>query len=70
MKTDRLPHQRNIDLTGRLINLHSSLTPDCKLFEPAPPRLLRERPHPARSCLRLGLVGIGVMLLILLWHLL
>jgi hypothetical protein len=29
--------QQHIDLTGRLSSLKSSLTPDCKHFEPARP---------------------------------
>ena len=48
-------HLRHIDLTARLVNLKSSLTPDCKLFEPAPPLFVSRRSSddPARWFLRL-----------------
>jgi len=36
-------HLRHIDLTARLVSLNSSLTPDCKLFEPAPPLFVSRR---------------------------
>jgi len=34
---------RYIDLTGHLGSLKSSLTPDCKLFEPMPPLFISHR---------------------------
>lgn len=34
---------RMIDLTGHLGSLKSSLTPDCKLFEPMPPLFISRR---------------------------
>jgi hypothetical protein len=36
-------HLRHIDLTARIVSLKSSLTPDCKLFEPAPPLYICHR---------------------------
>jgi hypothetical protein len=52
-----LPPDRKpcIDLTGRLVNLKSSLSPSCKLFEPAPPLFVSRRSsdEPARWFLRL-----------------
>lgn len=40
-----LPPDRKpcIDLTGRLVSLKSSLSPSCKLFEPAPPLFVSRR---------------------------
>ena len=48
-------HLRHIDLTARLVSLKSSLTPDCKLFEPAPPLYVcrRSDEDPPRWFLRL-----------------
>lgn len=48
-------HLRHIDLTARLVSLKSSLTPDCKLFEPAPPLFVSRRSDegPPRWFLRL-----------------
>lgn len=57
MKTDtRTPPY--IDLTGRLTSLKSSLSPDCRLFEPAPEIFqTRRTQHDApRWALRIGLV--------------
>jgi hypothetical protein len=52
-----LPPDRKpcIDLTGRLVSLKSSLTPDCKLFEPAPPLYVcrRSDEDPPRWAVRL-----------------
>ena len=52
-----LPPDRKpcIDLTGRLVSLKSSLTPACKLFEPAPPLFVSRRSDedPPRWFLRL-----------------
>ncbi len=46
---------RHIDLTARLVDLKSSLSPDCKLFEPAPPMFVSRRSdeEPPRWFLRL-----------------
>jgi hypothetical protein len=46
---------RHIDLTARLVSLKSSLSPDCKLFEPAPPMFVSRRSdeEPPRWFLRL-----------------
>lgn len=55
-----LPPDRNrcIDLTARLVSLKSSLTPSCKLFEPAPPLYAchRSDEDPPRWFLRLFVV--------------
>jgi hypothetical protein len=52
-----LPPDRKpcIDLTGRLVSLKSSLSPSCKLFEPAPPLFVSRRSDedPPRWFLRL-----------------
>jgi hypothetical protein len=52
-----LPPDRKpcIDLTGRLVSLKSSLSPDCKLFEPAPPLYVcsRSDEDPPRWAVRL-----------------
>lgn len=46
---------RHIDLTARLVDLKSSLTPACKLFEPAPPLFVSRRSDedPPRWAVRL-----------------
>jgi hypothetical protein len=46
---------RHIDLTARLVSLKSSLSPDCKLFEPSPPLFVSRRSDedPPRWFLRL-----------------
>jgi hypothetical protein len=46
---------RHIDLTARLVDLKSSLSPDCKLFEPAPPMFVchRSDEEPPRWAVRL-----------------
>lgn len=56
MKSSREP--RMIDLTGHLKDLRSSLSPDCRLFEPAPEIFqTRRTQHDApRWALRIGLV--------------
>jgi hypothetical protein len=48
-------HLRHIDLTARLVSLKSSLSPDCKLFEPSPPLFVSHRSsgEPTRWFLRL-----------------
>ena len=48
-------HLRHIDLTARLVSLKSSLSPSCKLFEPAPPLYVchRSNEDPPRWFLRL-----------------
>jgi hypothetical protein len=48
-------HLRHIDLTARLVSLKSSLSPACKLFEPAPPLFVSRRSdeEPPRWFLRL-----------------
>ena len=48
-------HLRHIDLTARLVDLKSSLTPSCKLFEPAPPLYVchRSDEDPPRWAVRL-----------------
>jgi hypothetical protein len=46
---------RHIDLTARLVDLKSSLSPSCKLFEPAPPLFVSRRSDedPPRWAVRL-----------------
>ena len=46
---------RHIDLTARLVDLKSSLSPSCKLFEPAPPLFVSRRSdeEPPRWAVRL-----------------
>lgn len=58
MKSNREP--RMIDLTGHLKDLRGSLSPDCRLFEPAPDLFdTRRTQHDApRWALRIGLVFI------------
>ena len=48
-------HLRHIDLTARLVDLKSSLSPSCKLFEPAPVLFVARRSDedPPRWFLRL-----------------
>ena len=55
---ETLPPKPFIDLTGHLSSLKSSLTPDSKQFEPAPPLWQLDRPaeDPAPWFMRLFLV--------------
>ena len=48
-------HLRHIDLTARLVDLKSSLSPSCKLFQAAPPLYVcrRSGDEPARWIVRL-----------------
>lgn len=67
-----LPPDRKpmINLTGHLSSLKSSLTPDCKLFEPMPPLFIsRPRPEPSRAIWRLFLGFLALFGLILALYL-
>ena len=60
---ETLPPKPYIDLTGHLSSLQSSLTPDCKRFEPVPPLWqLARRPDAETqvTIMRLGIASLIV----------
>lgn len=67
-----LPPDRKpmINLTGHLSSLKSSLTPDCRLFEPMPPLFIsRPRSEPSRAIWRLFLAFLALSAAILTFYL-
>lgn len=66
-----LPPDRKpmINLTGHLSSLKSSLTPDCKLFEPMPPLYIsRPRSEPSSAMWRLFLAFLALFGAILCYY--